>query len=333
MSACIIGAGIAGLLLILSLDTINRVDNLYIIDPHFDGGDLARKWTNVLSNTPWSVTLNSIKQYLPNLVIPQWAYKLPLDQPTPVYIIAKLIRELAAPILRRVNCVQGFVESAAWNSTTSEWTIRIKNVLTVISVKRMYLTYGAQEKSLDISIPSIPLEIALDSARLSKYIQPTDKVVVFGTRHSGTIILKNLVDCSANSVIAIHNGTAPFIWARDGEYEGLKLESAIIADNIIKGLYKNVECISTSNISALIRETRSANWVIYAIGFRPHGEIIFTVDSVSPSSMKYDTTGKLLECPSTWGFGFAYPNQAPDGIHWDVGVSSFLEHISKQPLS
>jgi hypothetical protein len=34
-----------------------------------------------------------------------------------------------------------------------------------------------------------------------------------------------------------------------------------------------------------------------------------------------------------WGFGIAYPSQAPDGIHWDVGVSSFLEHIHGQTSS
>ena len=36
---------------------------------------------------------------------------------------------------------------------------------------------------------------------------------------------------------------------------------------------------------------------------------------------------------SMWGFGIAYPSQAPDGIHWDVGVSSFLEHIHGQTSS
>jgi hypothetical protein len=37
---------------------------------------------------------------------------------------------------------------------------------------------------------------------------------------------------------------------------------------------------------------------------------------------------KYLVVPNAWGFGIAYPSQAPDGIHFDVGVASFIEHIS-----
>ena len=58
--------------------------------------------------------------------------------------------------------------------------------------------------------------------------------------------------------------------------------------------------------------------------------IKISVDNVESKTTEYDTsTGKFQGLP-VWGFGTAYPNRAPDGIHWDVGVSPFLEHIKKQ---
>ena len=49
---CIIGAGVTGLSLLLLLQE-SGIDpsKIVVIDPHFDGGDLARKWTTIQSNT------------------------------------------------------------------------------------------------------------------------------------------------------------------------------------------------------------------------------------------------------------------------------------------
>jgi hypothetical protein len=47
-----------------------------------------------------------------------------------------------------------------------------------------------------------------------------------------------------------------------------------------------------------------------------------------PESYVVDPTSRIQKSGS--GFGIAYPNQAPDGKHWDVGIYSFLEHINAQ---
>ena len=68
------------------------------------------------------------------------------------------------------------------------------------------------------------------------------------------------------------------------------------------------------------------DWVIYAIGFEANKNIKCEIDLT-----KYDkTSGKILNTENAYGFGIAYPSLAPDSIHVDVGVYSFIEHIQKQ---
>jgi hypothetical protein len=331
---CIIGAGVSGLLLVLLLaETSIELNSVTIVDPYFDGGDLMRKWANVMSNTPWSVTLTNIEKYLPSVKIPKWALELPSDKPTPVSTIVKLIRECAKPVLEKVNRVHGMVESANWNSSKSGWSIVIRKEQTIATVesKSICFTYGSKPKELDISVPCIPLEVALDPKRLSLYVDSNQKVVVFGTRHSGVYVLKNLIDASVKSIIGVYNGSTPFVWARDGAYDGIKLEAALIADEIIESKHPEVQLCPMSSFSTILREVRTADWVVYAIGFEPCHNIKVSIDDAPIiQNFEYDSTGKLLHCPCAWGFGIAYPSQAPDGIHWDVGVSSFLEHIHRQ---
>jgi hypothetical protein len=236
-------------------------------------------------------------------------------------------------VLDKVQRIHGNVVSANWSSTKSLWHVNIKReqVIHTIEAKGLTLSYGADPKELDISIPTIPLDIALDINKLKNYIEPTNKVLVFGTRHSGVHVLKNLVDCSANSIIGLYKGDNPFSFARDGEYDGIKMDAATIADEILVNKYPSIKMLSLSNLSTMLRETRSADWAIYAIGFEPRHKIVLTIDeNKGLTNLEYDKTGKLLQYPCAWGFGFAYPSQAPDEIHWDVGVSSFLEHIHRQ---
>jgi hypothetical protein len=188
---------------------------------------------------------------------------------------------------------------------------------------------GAEPRTFDLPIPSIPLEIALDVARMRHYVRAGQRVMVFGTMHSGTLVMRNAVDCSAGAVVGLYNTPQPFTWDRDGAYDGIKREAADIADAIVAGQIP-VELIPTQDTAAVIRASATADWVIYAMGFRPR-HIPLKVDGVDRASAAYDgITGALLEAPAAWGFGVAYPNRAPDGVHWDVSVAAFLAHMKRQ---
>jgi cation diffusion facilitator CzcD-associated flavoprotein CzcO len=319
---CIIGAGATGLLLLLLLQEA-RVDlsRVTIIDPHFDGGDLARKWTGVISNTPWSKTIDSLRVFCPSLVLQ------PKDQDstTPLMDIAHLLRGLTKPLLKQVRQIQGRALQSDYNSDTQIWTTRVSHGEPVNSAK-LILAQGSDPKSMDLPIPSIPFEIALDESRLKYYVKQGEKVVVFGTMHSGTLVINNLTLIGAE-VTACYKAEKPFYWARDGAYDGIKADAADIADRIIAGDIK-ATLVPTANTSHLIRASYDADWVVYAMGFSPR-DLALSINGLQCSEKEYGDSGRLTNAPA-WGFGIAYPNRAPDGVNWDVSVASFLEHMKRQ---
>ena len=197
-----------------------------------------------------------------------------------------------------------------------------------ITAKRLILATGSEPKALDLPIPSIPLENALDINRLKHYIKPGTKALVFGTLHSGTIAIRNLVACGAE-VTALYKSAQPFYWDRDGAYDGIKEEAAQIADDIVSGKLP-VNLVQTHDTSKVIRSSANADWVVYAIGFEPRNTLKVSVDEVSRSALNYNNHTGALEVPAAWGFGIAYPNSAPDGVHFDVSVAAFLEHMKPQ---
>jgi hypothetical protein len=220
-----------------------------------------------------------------------------------------------------------------WKPENDAWTIYVESGtgLTEINATRVLFAQGSVPKQYDIPIPSIPLEVALDSERLKSYISPSDQVVVLGTNHSGTLVLKNLAEAGLKNIIGVYKKSKAFIWARDGEYEGLKLDGAAIADAICAGEYPTIRLISYENVSDMVKATRGATWLVYAVGFTLNTDIRITNDNTDVPITGYDaTTGALKGVPNAWGFGIAFPSQAPDGVHFDVGISSFLEHFYKQ---
>ena len=322
----IIGAGVTGLSLLLLLQESGAdLSTVTVIDPYFDGGDLSRKWTAVESNTPWSKTIRALATNCPSLKL-----DTPSENTTKLVEIGHLLRSLAARALKQVKQIQGTALSADYSSDTNKWTVTVQTAGKILEVltKRIILAPGGEPKSFDLNIPSIPLEIAIDATRLQHIIRPNDHVLVFGTMHSGTLVMRNLVSTGA-TVVGFHYRPEPFYWDRDGDYDGIKGEAAAIADDIISGKIP-VTLVQTSDINSVIRNSQGANWVVYAMGFQPR-LVKLTVNGEQKSSKEYDgANGKLAHVPAAWGFGIAYPNVAPDGIHWDVSVAAFLDHMKPQ---
>lgn len=318
---CIVGAGVTGLSMLLLLqESGTDLSKVVVIDPHFDGGDLARKWGAVQSNTPLSKSVNAIRSVYPALVCPE-----DLNKTSSLIDIIHLLRS-SLTSLKKIQMIQGSATSANYSSDPQRWSIKVgaKEIL----AKRLILATGSEPKALDLPIPSIPLEIALDTSRLKHYIKPGTSALVFGTLHSGTIVIRNLVACGAK-VTALYKSPQPFYWDRDGAYDGIKEESAQIADDIVSGKL-SVDLVPTLDTSRVIRSSIDADWVVYAIGFEARNTLRLTVDEVDKSGLNYNKHTGALEVPAAWGFGIAYPNSAPDGLHFDVSVAAFLEHMKPQ---
>lgn len=329
---CIIGAGVTGLSMLLLLQEA-KVDlsKIVVIDPYFDGGDLARLWTTVKSNTPWSKTFNALTAACPSLNIIATEHELTAT--TKLVDIVHLVRRVSMPALKQVKQIQGIATRANYTTSTNVWTVWVQAAgkTVEINAKKLILVPGSEPKKMDLPIASIPLEIALDATRIQHYIKSGQNAVVFGTLHSGSIVIRNLVSAGAN-VTAFYNSPLPFYWARDGAYDGIKEEAAEIADDIVSGKIQ-VELVPLQDSSKLIRSSYTADWVVYAMGFTPRNTIQLSLDGVLKQSTYNGSTGQLTTVPAAWGFGIAYPNLAPDGIHWDVSVAAFLEHMKLQIIN
>ena len=320
----IIGYGITGMLLLAILNQQNiDLSRICIIDPHFDGGALMREYGDVLSNTPLCKAVDALKLINPEYVLPEWCSQYNLNSITPLFVLAHLIKDFTNHILQKVDTYETMVKSLEYRNT---WNIKTDDESISIESSTIYLCQGSNAKKLKCNIPSIPLHIALNKSMLKKYVQPTDKIIVFGTSHSGTLVLENLETLGIETK-AIHKNKSPFLFAKDGDYDGLKEEAERIANSILKDEYKHIELIHMNHIDKIIKYTKTCNWCIYAIGFEA-SKISCNIDL-----SKYDnTSGKILNTESAYGFGIAYPSLAPDSIHVDVGVLSFVEHIQKHFL-
>ncbi len=315
---CIIGSGAAGLLLLYNLEK-HKVDPSWItiVDPTHNGGDMTKKWFHVRSNTTWQQIFEAVPSR--NSFAQPWSSLTPNEPVELNYVIGYLracMKDYMSKTLLRTDKV---------TSATQEnglWKIWLQHGKQPILADIVFFCQGSEPKSIDLPYPSIPLDVALDPRRLSDYVSEGQHILVFGTAHSGPLVVKNLVDCKTR-VTNFFATEKPFYFARDGEYDGVKQDAAVLADNILNGVYPQVTLESVHDMSAIIRASRSADACIYACGFEPR--------IINPEWRLYNgETGRIEGTTNAWGFGIAYPNKASTGNYWDVSVPAFQAHIEKQ---
>lgn len=316
----IVGFGIAGQLLVLEL--LQRKispSEIVILDETFLGGALVTHYGSVLSNTPWWKTKKALQEY------PEWS-KASIEkgdklysenQCMPVRDIGSLCFETAYKASHAVEKITAKVLEIQQAPESKLWTL--KHAFGSVSCKLLFLAPGALEKQLPIASPVIPLTHALDKEKLEKLVTKEDKVAVFGLSHSGTICLKHFQELEIQTT-GIYNTPAPFLFERDGHYDGLKEGSEVIADSILKGEYNHINLVSWSNPLEIHKALKKATKIIYAIGFQqnPVGSLLLSYDS---------NTAALKEYSNAYGYGIAFPgmtNSKPD-----VSVLSFQDQIRR----
>jgi hypothetical protein len=315
---CIIGAGASALLLLLQFEKHN-IDpkSITVIDPTHNGGDLAKKWSKVRSNTTWRQIFEAVPSR--NSFATPWG-TLPPEEPVELKYVIDYLKECAKSYVSETLMRTDYVTSVEQDG--SSWKVSLKHGKQPLRFDLVFFCQGSDPKYLDLPFPSIPLDVALDIRRLSDSVKPGQHIMLFGTAHSGPLIVKNLVDLQVK-VTNFYATEKPFYFARNGDYDGIKQDAEEIALRILDGSYPNVNLESVHDMSAIIRASKSADACIYACGFEPR--------VIQEQWKRYDTTTGRIEGTSTaWGFGIAYPNRAPDGIHWDVSVPAFQAHIQKQ---
>jgi hypothetical protein len=202
----------------------------------------------------------------------------------------------------------------------------------MLEAQNVFLCTGTKPKTLDLPIPHIPLHVALNPSMLGNYITSTESVVLFGLSHSGTLILKNLKTLGCQKVTALYKGDKPFRYARDGDTEGIKQESAAIADEITAGAWgaHTPKLLCYDDFSAAYRAVSDATIAIYAIGFdKPKLQYKTESGEIKPL-IHVPETGRFEGVLNLWGFGIGFPSlyTAPNGRQYpDVGFGGFIDSI------
>ena len=336
-SVGVIGLGPAGCLFLASLpDTLYR--DVVVFDSGGVGGDLGRLWGAVVAN----LTREELERAF--RAVPRWR-DVPLsvletyapDTCPLLSDVALQLRELMKPVLRQVTLHSQHVRSA--HQEVAGWRIVAEGEH---RVARLVVCTGGEPRLLDYPKPVIPLAVALDERQLAAYVRASDHVVVFGTAHSGTLILRNLrrIGCE---LVAVHVGV-PFRWVRRHtpecpcvliggtgchDSEGLKQESAAIADLIVRGEWP-VRLIRADEGAELVRAVMAADFVVYATGFKARVPTLYGLGGEVLEVRHSPQTGAIA--PGCWGFGLAYPSlyEKPQGGQAaDIGLPGFVAQIQR----
>lgn len=308
---CIIGFGISGQLLLLELLKANvSKKDIVICDETFLGGDLVTKYGSVLSNTPWWKTKKALEIYTNELP------DISPDICTPVRTIAITCLQIALKAAEGIDR-----HTTKVNSLEPSWIIN--HTFGTFKSEKVFLTIGGQEKNVELPLSKIPLSIALDKYQLANCLVPNDKITVFGTSHSGVVVLDNLNSLGI-STTAVYKGTLPFLFESE-TYGGLKEQSALSAKEILDGKYSNTILVSWSDPIAIYRTLIKSTKIIIATGFE--GKSTFGKDYTL-----YNPETAVINIGSNiYGFGMAYPGitKIAERTYQDISVLSFQEQIQR----
>ncbi len=321
----IVGYGIATLSLLLVLSQQQRPLKIVIFDPYFDGGNLHRNYGSVRSNTTWRQFLETVEKYCSPILLQNLRSQYNPDEVTTLKVLVrnflKVVKSSIAASNLQICLISREVKTISAVGDIWEFENGVASAKTVI------LNYGSKPRTLGYAKPILQLDAVLNGNDLP--CLPGERVVVFGTAHSGTLCLDRLHSLNLD-VIAVHNGLTPFKFARDGEYDGIKQDSALIADR----LRDKIKFISVDAEDSVRAELLRADWILYACGFKRANEQlkILNKENFEIDTNKYNsTTGQIENSQNIFGFGIAYPNSniVNGKTYFDVSLPSFMQHIEK----
>ncbi len=320
----VIGAGPAGIAAVGKLlDHGISPETIAWIDPHFQVGDLGRKWSSVSSNTKVALFL----QFLNNCKAFSYesAY-FPLHNldPQTTCLLKYVVEPLQWITDHLKNTVTSFHDTAI-SITPSHSNWEIKTHQETLLSKNVILAIGAEEKRL--SFPThevIPLEIALDAEKLKSAIHINETIGVFGSSHSAILILANLI--KTHQVINFYRTPHHYaIYEADKilfDNTGLKGYAAEWAKNHLDDKRPpNLTRLFISD-SAFKESVSLCNKLIYAVGFERR-----SVQGVGPN---YDHQTGII-APGLFGLGIAFPQMHYDSlmnVEYRVGLWKFMDYLN-----
>jgi cation diffusion facilitator CzcD-associated flavoprotein CzcO len=319
----IVGLGPAGIFT-LALLPPELLPHTVIFESGAVGGALATSYGSVVANITRAVIESALRS------VPRWSElsfphleKYVADVCPLLNDAIRQLRDLITPDLALTTFHTQQVQDFEYFPHRRIWQLKTSSKL--FETQKVILCTGATPRIMDLPKPHIPLPIALDPVQIQKFVSPRDRIVVFGTAHSGTLILRNLRDAGVSSLTGIYKSAAPFQYARDGYSEGIKAESAAIADDLLANKWASL--VNLDDFSATYRVVEKASFVVYAIGFeRP--TTTYLMDGMRRAFFEGGGTADIDK--NVWGFGIGYPSSytSSDGKSYpDVGFGGFVSAI------
>ena len=322
----ILGMGPAGIFMLASLPETLLQETL-VIEKNCIGGELASSYGSIKANGTKQIIVTAFQK------IPRWASK-PIrcleeyaDEECPrLSDVTRQMREWIMPDIQRTHFHTTTV--LRLRQTGTGWRIECEHDM--FEAQNVIVSTGSLPKTMNLPKATIPLPIALQKATLEQQVSKSDKVVVFGTAHSGTLVLKNLYDIGCTGVVAVYRGRAPFLYARDGVPGGIKEESARIADAIVGNQWETQtpRMLQYEDFAKVYRAVEKADIVIYAIGFEKT-KIEYVDISGIQQTLDHDwETGRFRNISNIWGFGIAFPSHLLRNPSFpDIGCDGFITAI------
>ena len=326
----LIGFGVAGQLLLSHILDRIPAQKIAIIDPDFIGGDLARDYSAINTNTTIAQKVTAFLS-IQNSKWSDTAIALNgrgnSNDCVSIASLAADIRMTGHRLATTCRQIYDEVDDAAWDAVKKTWRLTFKSKRPQHTTSILCVCTGMVPRQDDYGIPIIPLRTALDPIALARIVNPGQQVAIIGSAHSATLIMKHLGTIPDVSATCLYRGNEPFKYARDGQYGGIKQESAAIADAILRGEYDRLSLVPITDICGLSCALRNANWIIQATGFNSR-MIHFTTDKeVQPT---WDpATGLAPELPQVQAFGACIPNvSVVEGKKYpDISVGSFIDQL------
>lgn len=337
----IVGAGPAGIITIgILIDLGIDPADITWIDPEFHVGRMGKYYGSVHGNTKTKDFIEFIKnckifkecESFTSIRIlcsydPELEYQLD-------FIIRPLqdITKYLCSKVHNFNC-----NLTSLNYIDNKWLVGTDTDIK-INAKSVVLATGSHPETLNYTgLTEIPLDEALNQAKLVNLVNPEDKILVVGSSHSAILILKYLIELPLNfkvdpvkKVINLYNKPLLYpinmgTWIKN-QSTGLSGAAAEWAHNFIeKNMPKNLERLynSPENIEKAIKE---CNKVIYACGYVKNS----LPEIQQNPNLEYDANGILG--PRLFGIGIAFPAHYTDPLNnkeKPIGLSRFLEYAKR----
>lgn len=327
----IVGLGPAGIFFLASLP-IEILKNTLLFEPNCIGGDLFALYGGIKANITKLDIVNAFRK------IPRWKEKelthlqKYLDTDCPLLSdVCNQMREWILPDIQKAHLHTR--KASKFAEIEKGWKIETEDGES-FEAEKLILCIGSKPKTLNLPKKHVPLHYALCASQLQRHVNPSDKVVVFGTAHSGTLVLRNLHEIGCKTVSAIYKGKTPFAYARDGIIGGIKQESAAIADSIVGKKWDDVPTfVSIDDFSKTFRLVQDADIAIYSIGFEIMNIKYINTNGIEKPFVHQSNDARFENLSNAWGFGIGFPSLAVGQNYHDIGFNGFIVAIQNALMS